>query len=342
MKEYQWGIMGAGGILRRWIRSARQAEGCSLAAVASRTMEHAEKAAAELDIPVATDYESLVKDPNIDICYVAVPHPFHRELAELAMNHGKHVLVEKPATVTAADWQAMCDCARRNGVFLMEAMWTRLFPAMDAIRALFTPEDLGPLKAISCLCGSALPDGARGHRNLNPALAGGGLLDMGVYCLHLSDALYDAAPEALSGYASINSDDNQFGVDEQAMFVAKYPGQKLASMGCAVRTAMGNTAMLYGTSGTVEMPRFWCPTKLIVRRAKGWNAEETEVLEFPAPQVEGMPPQEGFAYEILHTQECVAQGLQESPVIPWAATARVMEACDALRAQWGLKYPFEA
>ncbi len=85
MKTYQWGVLGAGGILRRWSRGARQADGCNLAAVASRTLEHAKATAEELNIPVATDYESLVKNPDIDICYVAVPHPFHRELAELAM-----------------------------------------------------------------------------------------------------------------------------------------------------------------------------------------------------------------------------------------------------------------
>ena len=340
MKEYKWGLLGAGGIIRRWSRGAAQTDGCILAKVASRTKEHAEKTAEELGITAAESYEALVSDPEIDICYVAVPHPFHKELAELAMNHGKHVLVEKPAAVAAADWEEMCRCAEKNGVFLMEAVWTRFFPAFDTIRELFTPEKLGPLKAISATCGGSYPDMMRGHRNLRADMAGGGLLDMGVYCLHLCDILFGGAPEEIRGFASINTDENQFGVDEQAMFSARYPGERLASMGCSVRTSMPTQAFLYGTKGYVELPKIWSPTQLTVHTQAGWESK-TETLEIPVPQKEGLPPQEGFAYEIAHVQECVEKGVTQSPVIPWETTARVLRLCDELRAQWGLKFPFE-
>ena len=341
MKTYRWGILGAGAIVRRWIRGARQTPGLEIAAIGSRNPAHAAAAAAELGIPRASDYEGIVSDPSIDLCYIAVPHPFHRELAELAMNHGKHVLVEKPAAVTAADWEAMTACARKNGVFLMEAVWTRLFPAMDEVRRLFRPEALGPIRAVSCAFSYYLPAQAAGSRNLRPELGGGGLLDVGVYCLHLCDALFGAAPEELTGLASINTDGNRFGVDEQAMLLARYPGQALANMSCGVRTAMQDTARIYAADASVELPVFWKPTKLSITRSRG-RAQVHETHLFPVPQRPGLPPDEGFHYELEHVQHCLRLGRTESPEVSWAATGRVLAACDALRAQWGLRYPFEA
>ena len=338
--KLSWGILGAGGIVRRWIGGARQA-GAQIRAIASRTPESAQKAAAELDIPEALSYEALVQRPDIDICYVAVPHPFHKELALLAMEHKKHVLVEKPAAVTAADWREMAACARKNGVFLMEGVWTRIFPAMEELARLFTPEELGSLKTIQCAFSGCMPAFLKQHRNLRMDTAGGGLLDMGVYCLHLCDALYGAEPEAITGYASINTDENQFGVDEQAVYIARYPGQRLASMASGVRTAMQDTAFLYAAECSVELPHFWKPTELILRRAEGRKTVE-ERRSFPVPQAELARPDEGFSYEVSHVEDCIARGLAESPKVPHAATERVLTACDSLRAQWGLRYPFEA
>lgn len=340
MKTYRWGILGAGSIVRRWIRGARQTERLEIRAIGSRTIESAEKAAQELNIPRFGDYLSVVTDPEIDICYVAVPHPFHRELAELAMNHGKSVLVEKPAAVNEADWLSMTECAKRNGVFLMEGVWTRLFPAMAELRKMFTEEDLGRLKVVNCAFSYFMPDMMAARRNLNPAMAGGGLLDVGVYCLHLCDALFGAEAEEIIGFAGINTDENQFGVDEQAMILSRYPGGGMASMGCGVRTAMRDTALLYAANASVEIPTFWKPTELRISRAVG-RQTVTETVSFPVEQKDGFAPDEGFRYELEHIHECLDKGLPQSPEVSWDATARVLRQCDKLRAQWGLVYPFE-
>ena len=340
MKTYRWGILGAGGIVRRWMRGAVQTEGMEICAIGSRTLESAEKAAKELNIPKFGDYLSVVTDPEVEICYVAVPHPFHKELAELAMNHGKHVLVEKPATVTEKDWLSLCQCAKKNDVFLMEAVWTRLFPATKELKKLFTEDNLGKLKLLNCAFSGYLPDMMASHRNLLPDTAGGGLLDMGVYCLHLADFLYDAEPEQVFSLADINTDHNQFGVDEQAVIIARYPGGGVASMATGVRTAMRDTAMLYAASNSVEMPVFWKPTELRVGRTQGRQLI-METLSFPVEQKEGFAPDEGYRYEIEHVHECLSKGLTESPEITWEVSARVLRLCDKLRAEWGLVYPFE-
>lgn len=340
MKTYRWGILGAGNIVCRWIRGARQLDNVQVCAIGSRTLESAEKAARELNILHFGDYMSVVTDPEVELCYVAVPHPFHKELVELALNHGKHVLVEKPAGVNAAEWQSMCDCAKKNGVFLMEGAWSRFFPAMQELKKLFTEENLGRVKALTCAFSYYMPDMMAKSRNLNPELAGGGLLDVGVYCLHLCDALFGAEAEQMFSFADINADHNQFGVDGQAMILARYPGGAVANMGCGVRTDMSETAMLYAANASVEMPVFWKPTELRVTRSEG-RRKVTETLCFAPEQKEGRAPDEGFRYEIQHVQECLEQGLTQSPEVSWEATARVLRQCDKLRAEWGLVYPFE-
>ncbi len=251
------------------------------------------------------------------------------------------MLVEKPAAVTLDDWEAMTRCAQKNGVFLMEAVWTRFFPGLEQLRQLFQPGQLGPLKVVNCAFSYHLPDAMAGSRNLRPELAGGGLLDVGVYCLHLCDALTGAEPEELTGFATINGDENRFGVDEQALILARYPGNLLASMGCGVRTAMRDTALLYAADASVELPVFWKPTELRITRSRG-REQVTETLAFPVEQTAGLPADEGFRYEIEHVQRCVSAGLSQSPEVSWQATARVLRACDTLRRQWGLKYPFES
>ncbi len=340
MTTRNWGILGSGNIVRRWIRGARQTEGLNLCAIGSRDPEHARKTAEELGIPKSGSYLNLVQDPEIEICYVAVPHPFHLELAKLAMSHGKHVLVEKPAAVNAAQWAEMTACAQENHVFLMEAVWTRFFPAITALRELLTPARLGALKALFCSFSYFTPDARRESRNLSPALAGGGLLDVGVYCLHLCDALFGEAPETLTGFAAIDSDQNRFAVDEQAIMQAVYPGGRMASMACGVRTTMPDTAVLCTQTASIEVPHFWKPTELRISQKEGFDVT-TETKCFPVVQRTGLPEDEGFRFELQHVHACLAQGLCQSPEVSWATTARVLSQCDQLRAQWGLRYPFE-
>ena len=337
MEKIRWGLMGAGKIVSRWINGARQLEDMEIVAVASRSMETAKVAAERYSIPDATTYDGLAERDDIDIVYVPVPHTAHKELAIKAMEHGKSVLVEKPIAVSAADACEMIECAKANGVFMMEAVWTRFFPMMEKVYSLFGNGGIGEVRAVTSAFSSRVPSSMASGRLLNPELAGGGLLDVGVYPLHFSDMIYGKAPVAITGYAAINSDEHKFGVDEQEMIIAQYDRGELASMMSGVRTAMPSVAQIFGTKGRIELPVFWKPTVMRVTIGR----EETREYNMPVELTNPDYADEGFSYELRHVHECLRNGLTESPVMTWEKSLRIMEQCDTLRAQWGLKFPFE-
>lgn len=334
--KIRWGLMGAGIIVERWIKGARQFDDMEIVAVASRSRQTAAEAAKKYGIPDAMTYEELAKREDIDVVYIPVPHTAHKELAILAMEHGKSVLVEKPIAVNAGELQEMIDCAKANNVFLMEAVWTRFFPLVKTIKGLMNDEGIGEVRAINVAFSFRVPGNMTQSRLLNPELAGGGLLDVGVYNLNFCDMIYDKSPVALTGFATIDSDENHIQVDEQAMYVAKYDKGELASMASGVRTNMKDTAYIYGTKGQIEIPVFWKPTVMKVTMDG-----KTEEYKEPVQLAHGEYVDEGFQYEITHVNECLRKGLKESPVMTWEKSLRIMKQCDDLRRQWGLKYPFE-
>lgn len=334
--KIKWGIMGAGGIVERWIKGARQQDDIEIVAIASRTQQNAIEASKKYGIKDAMTYEELAQRKDIDIVYIPVPHMAHKELAILAMEHGKSVLVEKPAAVNAQEWQEMMDCAKKNNVFLMEAVWTRFFPIIGKIKELICEEGIGEVRGVNVAFSFRVPESMMESRLLNPNLAGGGLLDVGVYNLHFCDIIFDKAPVSLTGYATIDSDKNHIQVDEQAMYIAKYNDGELASMASGVRTNMIDTAYIYGTKGYIEVPSFWKPTVMNVNM----NGEMKSYKENISLRHEEFAD-EGFQYEIAHVNECLRKGLKESPLMTLERTNRVLMQCDELRRQWGLKYPFE-
>jgi len=338
-KKIRWGLMGAGGIVNRWIRGAKQLEDeMEITAVASRSSVSAEAMAERWGIPRVMTYEEMAAADDIDVVYVPVPHPAHRALAIQAMRGGKAVLVEKPAAVSAAEFEEMTACARENGTFLMEAVWTRFFPAAKRVRELIAEGAIGDVRMVQAAFAGRVPDSqfeVRG-RVLDPARAGGGLLDVGVYALHIADFVYDRAPTDILGLAAMDTDEHHLQVDEQAAWVCRYSGGAMAMLASGVRTSMEDTAYIYGTDGKMVLPRFWRPWEIRLTVGK----EET-VLEFPVPQRLTELQDEGFQYEIAHVNECLRQGLRESPELPMETTLRVLQQCDTLRASWGLRYPFE-
>jgi predicted dehydrogenase len=335
-RKIRWGLMGAGKIVDRWIKGVMQVDGMEIAAVASRNIETARKTAKAYGIESALTYEEMALREDIDIVYIPVPHMAHKELAILAMEHGKAVLVEKPAAVSSQELSEMISCAKKNQVFFMEAVWTRFFPIVDKLKALFNEEGIGQVRAVNVAFSFRVPSTELDGRLLNPALAGGGLLDVGVYTLNFSDMIFDREPEELVGFAAIDTDEHHIKVDEQAMMLAKYSGGALASMACGVRTNMVDTAVVYGTKGYVELPVFWKPTVMHIHR-NGGIEEYYEKVQLKNSDYED----EGFQYEIAHVNECLRAGLLESKVMTWEKSLRILKQCDELRGLWGLKYPFE-
>ncbi len=334
-KEIRWGLLGAGQILNRWMKGAMQVDGMTIAAVASRTRETAEAMRRKFNIPEALTYEEMLAREDIDAVYIPVPHPFHKELALRAMRAGKAVLVEKPATVTAADFQELISCAREHQVFLMEAVWTRFFPMAEKIRSLICEDGIGEVRAVHTAFSSRIPDGAAG-RLVDPYRAGGGLLDTGVYNFHFTDMILDKEPVALTGLASFDTDDMHLQVDEQAAYIAQYDRGELAVMTSGIRTEMPQNAYIYGTRGYIEVPVFWKPTRMNV-----FIGPETYTVECPVEQKIPGIEDEGFQYEIEYVNRCLREGRKEPEIMTWEKSLSVLRQCDQLRKQWGFRYPFE-
>ena len=238
-RKIRWGLLGAGNILHRWMKGVRQVEDMEIAAVSSRTKERARLMAETFQIPEALTYEELLAREDIDIVYIPVPHPAHKDLAIRAMNAGKAVLVEKPAGINARELDEMVACARKNGVFFMEAVWTRFFPLIEQLRPYFSEDGIGEVRAISTNFSYRTEDPS--SRLFDLERAGGGLLDTGVYNLHFNHMILQKNPVRLMGMASMNTDEMHLPVDEQAAYIAQYEKGELGMMCSAVRTDMIDT-----------------------------------------------------------------------------------------------------
>ena len=330
MEKIRWGLLGSGVILNRWMQGALQNDDMEICAISSRTRKSAEAMAEKWKIDKVMSYEELLEDEDIDVVYIPVPHDAHRELAIRALNAGKHVLVEKPAAVCADDFREMVSCAGKNGRFLMEACWTWFFPAIQFVQKCIREGAIGDVRALNCAFSFRVADDYEG-RLTRPENAGGGLLDVGVYDLHMAQIVFGKDPVSLLGTAAVDTDHLHLQVDEQAAFIAQYDRGELAVMSSGIRTDMLDTAFIYGAEGYITVPRFWSPDRVTITRGKN-----TEQFEFPIEQrVEGLTD-EGYQYEIRHVNDCIRKGLTESPVVTFDRTVSVLSQCDRLRREWGL------
>lgn len=333
-KKIRWGLLGAGAILDRWMFGAMQNDDMEVVCVASRTKETAQRMAKKYNIPESQTYEELLSRDDIDIVYVPVPHTAHKDLVIKALNSGKNVLVEKPAGINASEWEEMTECAKKNDLFLMEAAWTRFFPIIDEIKSYIGKNGIGEVRVVES--DFAFRNTDTSSRLLDPARAGGGLLDVGVYNLHFQRMIYEKDPVVLTGVASIAKDELKINIDEQAAYLAQYDNGAIGIMASAVRTDMIDTAYIYGTKGYIIVPQFWKPSKITVVI----DGVTNEINKPVSQKVNGVTD-EGYQYEIAHVNKCIREGLKQSPVMPWTETEKVLKACDTLRKQWGLVYPME-
>ena len=335
-RKIRWGIFGAGDIVRGWIKGARQVSGMEIAAIASRTAESTSAAAAELHIPEALSYEELAAREDIDVIYIAVPHNAHKELALLALEGGRHVLLEKPAAVSAAEFEEIAGMAKKRNRFLMEAVWMRFFPIMESVLVCIDSGEIGEVRMIQSSFGFRADPGAGSGRLFDPGRAGGSLLDIGVYNLHFADMVLRKEPLKITGLASFNTDEPLKQVDEQAGYIARYSHGELAVMISAIRTDLSDTARIYGTKGRIEVPFFWKPEEMRIVTEKG-----TRTVRKPVKQrVRGILD-EGYQYEIAHVNDCIRKGLTESPLMSWENSRKILRQCDHLRREWDFIFPFE-
>lgn len=326
MERVRLGIAGPGRIVRRVMADLRKAEHIEIAAVASRSIERARAAAVEFSIPHAFgSYEALAVSDDVDLVYVAVPHPFHCALAKLFLAAGKHVIVEKPFALNAREAREMIDCARTNDRYLMEAIWSRFFPAAQALKDLISSGMLGDIRLITAdFSFRTAPDYE--DRLFKRELGGGSLLDVGVYPLSLICFYKGALPEE----AQVLFTKTETGVDSLCSFQVQFADGAVGQGFAGFEVTTDQTMKLYGTEGWVELPNFWHPTRFTVYHP----GQAPEPHEFA-------PENEGFHNEFEYAAKAILAGQTDQCVIPLTDSLGIMEIMDAMRARMGVRYPGE-
>lgn len=325
-RKVRWGILATGGIAHSFVKDLVQ-HGHIVAAVGSRSMENAQKFADEYGIKTAYgSYEDLVADPNVDAIYVATPHPMHAENAKLALNAGKHVLIEKAITLNAGEAREVVDLAESKGLVVLEAMWTRFLPHMIRIREIVASGALGTIKSLSADHTQGLPSDPK-HRLNALELGGGALLDLGIYPISF---IWD-----ILGKPTLNHAEARFretGADSHISMIFSHEGGAVSTAVIASDTAGPNDARILGTEGRIEIDGVWyAPTTFRVYSGKDKLVEEY------VSDVTGR----GMQYEADELERLVAAGLTAGEILPPSESAAIMETLDEIRAAIGLKYPGE-
>ncbi|AYF98258.1 Gfo/Idh/MocA family protein [Protaetiibacter intestinalis] len=322
----RWGILGTGGIARAFTNDLNLT-GFTVAAVGSRTQESADAFAAAHGIPRAHgSYEALVADPEVDVIYVSTPHPFHAENALLALEHGKHVLVEKPFTVTEADARRVVELAREKGLVVLEAMWTRWLPHMVRVRELIASGALGEVRALLADHDQKLPTDPS-HRLQDPALGGGALLDLGIYPVSFAWDVF-GAPASVHAISSPTAT----GVDRQTAIILGYPGGEQAVLHTQLDARGPSTAVVVGTEARIEIDPVWyTPTSFSL------IDPSDAVLE----RFEEDVPGRGMQFQAAELERLVAAGALAGEILPPEETVAIMGTLDEIRRQIGLRYPGE-
>lgn len=325
--KFNWGILAGGHIARKFAEGMTTTGQSYIKAVASRKLEKAQKFASELGIEKAYgDYQSLVEDPDIDIIYVASPHSYHLEHALLALEHGKHVLCEKPITVNSFQLVQLIAKAREKNLFLMEALWTRFLPVMVQVREWLKEGIIGEPRLLRASFNFRAESIDLDSRLFNPDLAGGALLDVGIYPIMFSSMIFGEAPTSI--HTAISKAPT--GVDFQSAYLFQYEDGAIATLSSGFEAAGTMNAMIIGTKGEIKIPFFWKGKEAVVSYPDG----SEQLYRFPFES-------SGLQYQALHMMECMDKGLLESPIMPLNESLEIQHIMDKIRRDWGLKYPFE-
>jgi predicted dehydrogenase len=322
---YRWGILGAGGIARKLADAVNNHTASTVTAVAAASgKDRAQEFADEKNIPKAYgSYEELVADPDVDIVYVATTHNNHHEPALLAINAGKHVLVEKAFTQNEAQAQLVVDAARAKGVFVMEAMWARHLPHMYAVREIIARGDIGDVISVAADHGQML---THVDRMVRPELAGGALLDLGIYPVAFAHDIV-GVPETITSVGRLRDT----GVDGQISMIFDYPSKNAqASLTTTMEARTPVVAHVAGAKGRIELAdMFYAPTTITVTPLDG------------TPWTFDGRVDNGFQYEAAEVARCVAAGDTESALHTLDQSLELMRILDEVRAQVGVVYPGE-
>lgn len=313
----RWGILGTGGIARTFTEDLLLLDHHVVAAVGSRAADTAGLFAGQYGIERAHgSYADLAADDEVDVVYIATPHSGHFAAARMCLLAGRAVLVEKPFTVTAGQAEELVAVAADRRLFAMEAMWTRFNPLIRQVRELVANGAIGQVTAVQADFAIA-PGYDRLHRLWNPDLAGGALLDLGVYPIAFGSMLL-GEPDLIRALTT----PAPTGVDANTAIIARYPGGAVGLYHCGLRAESQITAAITGTGGqiTVGSP-FFRPESFTLHINSGDPQTYSLALDG-----------HGYTYQAAEVARCLRAGLTESPLMPLAETVAIMRTLDSARA----------
>ena len=340
MDKIRWGILGTGYIANQFAEGLSSLDDVQLVAVGSRKQTSAETFGEKWRVPHRHDsYEALANDPDVDVIYVSTPHPFHHENTLLCLNSGKHVLVEKPFAMNARQTQEMLDLARKRGLFLMEAMWTRYLPAMVQVRKWISDGEIGDVRLIRAHFSFMAPFDPK-SRLFAPELGGGALLDAGIYPISFAHMIL-GTPHTISSTIS----PGKTGTDDCSSYMFGYDGGKTALLSSGVQLAIPVEADVFGTKGYIKVHEPWLRPRVITLAKPPASGSDSKLIYdgilFDKQTVYPPTRGNGYNYEAAEVGQCIRTGRSESTIMPLEETLAIMKILDTIRAQWKLTYPDE-
>ena len=330
MKQVKWGIVGTGNISTQFAQGLQRVEHAQISAVASRNSSSAQAFAQKFDIPTYYgSYEEMANDPALDIIYIGTPHPQHYENVMLFLNAGYAVVCEKPLGVNAAQTEKMIAKAREKNVFFLEGMWTRFFPAFRKALEWVRSGRIGEPKVLHAVFGyDATSDKAQWR--FQHDMAGGALLDVGIYPLALTFAMFGSDPVHVSSAAFIKN-----GVDEYNTVTMEYADGRIAVLTDGIGVKLDNHVFISGSEGSVQLGEgWWHPSKaefVPLGHSDAGVSPDRDVFEQPYAAT-------GFQFEAMAVQQYVLEGRKEAPEMPLDETLKIAQMMDRLRKDWSLVY----
>lgn len=319
------GIIGAGGIAVTMAKTLNGMEDAKAYAVASRTLEKAEKFAEKNQVEKAYGtYEEMFADPEVELVYIATPHSHHYQYMKMALEYGKPVLCEKAFTANAKQAEEIIRISEEKGIFVGEAMWTRFLPSRKMIDEIIRSGEIGKIHMITANLGYDIKEVERLRK---PELAGGALLDVGIYPLTFIRMIEEAKIRSME----TSCVKLETGVDSQNAATFVFEDGCMASMHSSMLGGTEQAGIVYGEKGYLIA---WNINN--IDKIQVYDNERKLIREMNVPE-----QITGFEYEVRAAMEAIHQGKTESPQMPHSETLYMMNLMDQMREKWGIRYPFE-
>lgn len=321
----KFSILAPGGIAHTMAEAVTKLEEVECYAVASRRLERAEAFAQKWGFQKAYgSYEEMLDDPEVELVYVATPHSHHYQYAKMCLEHGKHVLVEKAFTVNARQAEELIQLSQTKGLLLAEAIWTRYMPSRKMIDDLVASGVIGKVTSLTANLGYVLD---HVDRMQNPELAGGALLDLGVYPINFALMTFHAEVKEIAASAVMSPK----GVDWINTITMIFEDGKVAALHSNMLALTDRQGVINGDKGYMEIQNINNCEEIRV-----YNLEREMIARYEVPEQIN-----GYEYEVLACAKALAEGRTECPEMPHSEILRVMKIMDQIRESWGMKYPCE-